>query len=70
VDTSIDLLGILFAVLPNSLAAASSLDLLSSAEQSLCANLQILPKPYLVIKDTLLRENARRGGSLLRKDAR
>jgi len=57
-------------VLPTSLAAASSLDLLSQAEQTLCANLQILPKAYLVIKDTLLRENARRGGLLLRKEAR
>jgi transcriptional adapter 2-alpha len=32
--------------------------------------LRILPKPYLVIKETLVREYARRGGKLRRREAR
>jgi transcriptional adapter 2-alpha len=36
----------------------------------LCAQLRILPTPYLVIKETLVREYARRGGKLRRREAR
>ncbi len=36
----------------------------------LCAQLRILPKPYLVVKETLVREYARRGGKLRRREAR
>lgn len=32
--------------------------------------LRILPKPYLVVKETLVREYARRGGKLRRREAR
>ncbi|KAF8971113.1 hypothetical protein BDZ97DRAFT_1787766 [Flammula alnicola] len=48
----------------------SSLHLLTPAEQTLCSQLRILPKPYLVIKETLVREYARRGGKLRRREAR
>jgi transcriptional adapter 2-alpha len=46
------------------------LHLLTPAEQTLCSQLRILPKPYLVIKETLVREYARRGGKLRRREAR
>lgn len=44
--------------------------LLTPAEQTLCSQLRILPKPYLVVKETLVREYARRGGKLRRREAR
>ena len=46
------------------------LHLLRPDEQALCSTLRILPKPYLVIKETLVREYARRGGKLRRREAR
>lgn len=46
------------------------LHLLRPDEQALCSSLRILPKPYLVIKETLVREYARRGGKLRRREAR
>jgi transcriptional adapter 2-alpha len=55
---------------PLNLANSPSLHLLTPAEQVLCATLRILPKPYLVIKETLVREYARRGGKLRRREAR
>lgn len=55
---------------PLNLANAASLDLLSSEEQNLCSTLRVLPKPYLMIKETYLRENERRKGLLKRRDAR
>jgi transcriptional adapter 2-alpha len=55
---------------PLNLASAPSLHLLTPAEQTLCSQLRILPKPYLVIKETLVREYARRGGKLRRREAR
>lgn len=36
----------------------------------LCSTLRIHPKPYLAIKETLVREYARRGGKLRRREAR
>lgn len=53
-----------------SLSTASSLHLLTPAEKELCSQLRILPKPYLFIKQTILREYARRGGQLTRKEMR
>lgn len=53
-----------------SLANSSSLQLLSLAEQRLCSDLRILPKPFLFIKQTLLREFARREGRLRKAEAR
>jgi len=43
--------------------------LLSEAEYSLCCNLRLLPKPYLVIKEKILSEYARLG-SLKKRQAR
>ena len=58
------------AAAPLNLANSPSLHLLTPAEQTLCSQLRILPKPYLVIKETLVREYARRGGKLRRREAR
>ncbi|TDL26026.1 hypothetical protein BD410DRAFT_825937 [Rickenella mellea] len=55
---------------PLNLANSPSLHLLTPAEQTLCSTLRILPKPYLVMKETLVREYARRGGKLRRREAR
>jgi len=55
---------------PLNLANADSLHLLTPAEQVLCSQLRILPKPFLVVKETLVSEYARRGGNLKRRDAR
>jgi transcriptional adapter 2-alpha len=55
---------------PLNLANASSLHLLTPAEQTLCSQLRILPKPFLVIKETLVSEFAKRGGKLRRREAR
>ena len=58
------------AAAPLNLANSPSLHLLTPAEQTLCSQLRILPKPYLVIKEILVREYARRGGKLRRREAR
>ncbi|KAJ7599264.1 hypothetical protein C8J56DRAFT_916247 [Mycena floridula] len=55
---------------PLNLANSPSLHLLTHDEQVLCSSLRILPKPYLVIKETLVREYARRGGKLRRRECR
>ncbi|PPQ66469.1 hypothetical protein CVT24_007043, partial [Panaeolus cyanescens] len=55
---------------PLNLANSPSLHLLTPKEQLLCTQLRILPKPYLCIKETLVREYARRGGKLRRREAR
>jgi len=55
---------------PLNLANSPMLHLLRPDEQALCSTLRILPKPYLVIKETLVREYARRGGKLRRREAR
>ncbi|KAJ1785735.1 Transcriptional adapter ada2, partial [Coemansia sp. RSA 2399] len=48
---------------------ADGINLLSEAERELCSRLRIFPRPYLVIKQTLLSEYARTG-SLWRSRAR
>ncbi|TFY58745.1 hypothetical protein EVJ58_g6225 [Rhodofomes roseus] len=58
------------AAAPLNLANSPLLHLLTPEEQTLCSQLRILPKPYLVIKETLVREYARRGGKLRRREAR
>ncbi|KAJ8515560.1 hypothetical protein ONZ45_g7047 [Pleurotus djamor] len=55
---------------PLNISNSPCLHLLTPAEQTLCATLRILPKPYLVVKETLVREYARRGGKLRRREAR
>ena len=52
------------------LSSASSLNLLTTLEQQLCSTLRILPKPYLYLKEVLLREWARMGGAMTGDDAR
>lgn len=49
---------------------SDNLSLLTAAEIKLCCTLNILPRPYLIIKETLLRENSRRGGLLSKRDAK
>lgn len=51
-----------------SLSTAESLQLLDPSEVLLCSRIQILPKPFLFIKELFFRELARRGG-FLSKDA-
>ncbi|KAJ3210470.1 Transcriptional adapter ada2 [Entophlyctis luteolus] len=57
------------ALNPLDISMAEGVDLLLPNEQQLCANLRILPRAYLVIKETLLRHYAE-NGSLTRKQAR
>ena len=54
---------------PTSLASSQSLYLLSEEEQKLCQSVKILPKPYLVIKEALVRESYKRAGRLTKEDA-
>jgi transcriptional adapter 2-alpha len=49
---------------------AADLHLLTKEEVDLCNALHIQPKPYLVIKEALLKEAMKSGGSLKKKDAR
>ncbi|KAM0745808.1 transcriptional adaptor 2 [Meredithblackwellia eburnea MCA 4105] len=55
---------------PLTLATSSSLHLLTPLEQTLCSTLRILPRPYLFLKETLLREFTRLGGVMGSSDAR
>ncbi|ORY83631.1 hypothetical protein BCR37DRAFT_378598 [Protomyces lactucae-debilis] len=52
------------------IAQAHDVQLLSREEQSLCSNLRMLPKAYLVVKETLIRELWRTGGALSKRNAR
>lgn len=49
---------------------AADLHLLTKEEIEICNMLHIQPKPYLVIKETLLKEAMKQGGGLKKKDAR
>lgn len=55
---------------PINVSEADGVSLLTPLEQTLCSNLRILPRPYLVIKETVLREAARLGGVMKRRQAR
>lgn len=55
---------------PLNISNAADLHLLSPSEQTLCSQLRILPKSYLVIKETLFRELLRTGGTLRKRQAR
>lgn len=60
-----------FATLvPLALSTASSLHLLSPQEQALCSQLRILPKPYLAIKEAIIREYAKKAGKLRKRDVK
>ncbi|KAI9800815.1 MAG: hypothetical protein M1825_003598 [Sarcosagium campestre] len=49
---------------------ATDLHLLTKEEQQLCSVLRIYPKPYLVMKEHLMKEAMRQGGNLKKKAAR
>ncbi|CAN3358837.1 transcriptional adapter 2 [Diutina catenulata] len=52
------------------ISKAADYELLSAEEQNLCGVLRILPKPYLALKQQLLKEALRNNGTLKKKDAR
>ncbi|KAJ4291716.1 Transcriptional adapter ada2 [Kalmusia sp. IMI 367209] len=49
--------------------SASDLQLLTPEEYDLCRVLRIMPKPYLAIKENLLRESMKQGGALKKRTA-
>ena len=49
---------------------ATDLHLLTREEAELCSTIRLMPKPYLVIKETVLREAMKNGGALKRKAVR
>ena len=55
---------------PLDISHAADFELLSSEEKQLCATLRILPKPYLAIKNQLMKEAVKNNGILKKKDAR
>ncbi|KAI8079944.1 Homeodomain-like protein, partial [Halteromyces radiatus] len=46
---------------PLDISTADGIDLLTPEEQKLCSTLRLLPRPYLVIKDTILAAYAKQG---------
>jgi len=54
---------------PLDISTAEAIHLLTEREQHLCSTLRILPKSYLAIKETLIREYTKAGG-LKRRQAR
>ncbi|ANZ75873.1 BA75_02366T0 [Komagataella pastoris] len=58
------------AMIPLNISHAADYELLSDEEKILCSTLRLLPKPYLVIKETLFRELIRCGGVLKKRTAR
>ncbi|KAI8368125.1 uncharacterized protein BYT42DRAFT_585358 [Radiomyces spectabilis] len=54
---------------PLNIRDADGIHLLTEEEQVLCSTLRIMPRPYLVIKDTILKEYAKQG-YLKRRQAR
>ncbi|CAG8567492.1 2285_t:CDS:10 [Ambispora gerdemannii] len=55
---------------PIDLDNAEGVHMLTSAERTLCSHLRIFPKPYMVIKEIILKEYARRDFRLKRREAR
>lgn len=55
---------------PLDISHAADFELLSNEEKQLCANLRMLPKPYLAIKNQLMKEAVKNNGVLKKKDAR
>ena len=56
--------------LENDKALAPDLQLLSEEEIQLCNSLHIRPKPYLALKEGLLKEAMKQGGHMKKKEAR
>lgn len=63
-------LSVPFLLGPLSLATSSSLHLLTPQEQLLCSQLRLLPRPYLAIKEAIVREYIKKGGKLRKRDAK
>jgi len=55
---------------PLTLATSNSLHLLTNLEKELCSTLRMLPRPYLFLKQTLLREFVKLGSRMNSLDAR
>lgn len=55
---------------PLDISHATDFDLLSPEEKQLCSTLRILPKPYIAIKNQLMKEAIKNNGLLKKKDAR
>ncbi|KAJ3122031.1 RNA-dependent RNA polymerase [Nowakowskiella sp. JEL0407] len=55
---------------PVDVSNADGYDLLLPSEQQICSTLRILPRAYLVIKETILKEYAARKGNLRKRQAR
>lgn len=55
---------------PLDISKSHDFDLLSENEKMLCANLRVLPKPYLAIKSQLLKESIKNNGILKKNDVR
>ncbi|KAJ1823454.1 Transcriptional adapter ada2 [Coemansia sp. RSA 2671] len=54
---------------PLDIEHADGVEMLAASERDICARLRIFPRPYLVVKETLLAEYAR-NGTLKRRQAR
>ena len=52
------------------MSLAPDLQLLSEEEIQLCNGLHIRPKAYLALKEALVREAMKQGGSMKKKEAR
>lgn len=55
---------------PLDISHATDFELLSAEEKQLCSTLRVLPKPYLAIKNQLMKEAIKNNGVLKKKDAR
>lgn len=55
---------------PLDISHAADFELLSNEEKQLCSTLRILPKPYIAIKNQLMKEAIKNNGVLKKKDAR
>lgn len=49
---------------------ASDYHILTAAEQNLCASLRMKPRPYMVIKEQLMKEATKQGGVLKKRTAK
>lgn len=54
----------------NDIQHGSDFNLLSNAEQQLCIQLKMLPKPYIALKEMMFRELLRSGGKMTKNDCK
>ncbi|KAJ1569965.1 Transcriptional adapter ada2 [Nowakowskiella sp. JEL0078] len=55
---------------PVDISNSEGFELLAPSEQQICSTLRILPRAYIVIKETILREYTLRNGNLRKRQAR